>query len=65
MTRNMGGADRIVRGVIGLAILAAGVPKGAWWGWLGLIPLVTAFVAWCPGYVPFRISTCGTKKPAA
>ena len=57
MNTNMGGIDRVVRGVLGLAIIAAGVYFKSWWGAIGLIPLATAFVAWCPAYVPFGLST--------
>jgi hypothetical protein len=62
----MGAADRAVRAILGVAILGLGLGRGAWWGWLGLIPLGTALVGWCPGYVPFGLSTCRTKttKPA-
>ena len=32
------------------------------WGWIGVIPLLTAIIGWCPAYLPFGISTCSTKK---
>ncbi len=54
---NIGNADRIIRIIIGLAILAIGLILQSWWGLIGLIPLGTALVRWCPLYVPFRIST--------
>jgi len=62
MTRNIGSTDRIIRIVAGLAIIAAGVYFGSWWGAIGLIPLATAAVGWCPAYAPFGISTCATKR---
>jgi hypothetical protein len=62
MIKNVGGVDRILRIAVGAAILAIGLSGGAWWGWLGLIPLGTAFFQWCPTYLPFGISTC--KKAA-
>ena len=65
MTKNMGGVDRIVRGIAGVAILWLGLSRHAWWGWLGLIPLATAFTSWCPGYLPFGLSTRGKKTPQA
>jgi len=58
MNRNMGGLDRSARAVLGLAIIAWGYFAGSWWGALGLIPLLTAIVSWCPAYVPFGVSTC-------
>jgi hypothetical protein len=61
MNTNMGSADRIIRGIIGVAILAAGYYYKSWFGLIGLIPLGTAILSWCPGYLPFGISTC--RKP--
>lgn len=59
MTQNIGGLDRIIRIVIGLGLLSLVFigPKTAW-GWLGLIPLGTALVGWCPPYALLGISTC-------
>jgi hypothetical protein len=57
MKKNMGTADRVIRGAIGIAILAAGYHYESWFGLVGLIPLATAFVSWCPAYLPFGIST--------
>ncbi|HBS26385.1 MAG TPA: DUF2892 domain-containing protein, partial [Gammaproteobacteria bacterium] len=31
------------------------------WGWVGLVPLITALIGWCPPYAIFGISTCKTK----
>lgn len=57
MTKNIGGVDRAIRIVVGLAILAVGWSARSWWGLLGLLPLLTTVVSWCPLYVPFKIST--------
>lgn len=62
MTPNVGGADRVIRIAVGAGLVAYGATQGVWWGWLGLIPLTTAFFRWCPAYLPFGISTC--KKAA-
>ena len=64
MVRNVGNIDRVVRVVLGVAIIAAGVANKAWWGALGAVPLLTAFIGWCPVYLPFGISTCGMRKSA-
>lgn len=58
MKKNVGGLDKWIRIVIGLVLLSLVFfgPKSAW-GWLGLIPLLTAFVGFCPLYLPFKIST--------
>jgi hypothetical protein len=65
MMKNVGGADRVIRAILGIAILAVGVYYRSWWGLIGLIPLGTAFLSWCPAYLPFRISTLGKKPPKA
>jgi len=57
MKKNMGNADRVIRGILGVAILAAGYYFKSWWGLIGLIPLGTAFVSVCPAYLPFGLST--------
>ena len=59
MKCNMGKADRMLRGVLGIVILAVGLYFRSWWGWIGLIPLATSMVAWCPAYVPLKIDTRG------
>jgi len=60
---NIGQTDRIVRIVAGLVVLAAGWLYGSWWGLVGLIPIGTAVLRFCPAYAPFGISTCGKEKP--
>lgn len=57
MTKNVGLGDRRIRIVLGLIILVLGVLLQSWWGLIGLIPLATGFVRWCPLYAPFKIST--------
>lgn len=64
MIKNMGGVDRGVRAFVGVVILGVGFATESWWGLIGLIPLLTAFVGTCPAYLPFGISTC-KKGPAA
>ncbi len=65
MTQNMGSTDRIIRALIGIAAISAGVAYQSWWGALGAIPLVTALISWCPAYVPFGIRTCRTESKKA
>ncbi len=57
MNQNVGGIDRVVRVVAGIAIIAAGVYFKSWWGAVGLVPLLTATIRWCPLYLPFGISS--------
>lgn len=61
MKCNVGRTDRILRVVIGLAIVGLGVYFGSWWGAIGLIPLVTAAIGWCPLYLPLGASTCSVE----
>jgi hypothetical protein len=54
--------ERVIRAIVGLGVLSLIVwgPKTAW-GWLGLIPLATAAIGWCPPYSLLGISTCSKK----
>ena len=61
MIKNVGNADRAVRVVAGVVIIAAGVYFKSWWGAIGALPLLTGIVRWCPAYFPFGLSTCRTK----
>ena len=61
MKTNMGSIDRIVRGVAGIALIAWALSGGPVWAWIGVVPLATAALGWCPAYVPFGISTLGRK----
>ncbi len=62
MKCNVGKADRTIRVILGLAIIAVGVYFQSWWGAIGIIPLFTAAIGWCPLYAPFKISTCSTEE---
>jgi len=57
MQCNIGKTDKIIRLVVGLVIIGGGIAVGSWWGLIGLIPIVTALVGFCPLYVPFKINT--------
>ena len=60
MTANVGGIDRGVRIIAGLSLLTLLlILEGAnrWWGLVGLVPLGTGLMGWCPAYLPFHIST--------
>jgi hypothetical protein len=62
MTKNMGMVDRAVRAVVGLVLVAlAATGTIGVWGWIGVVPLATAAIGWCPAYLPFGISTCLSK----
>ena len=63
MKTNVGGIDRILRIVFGLALigLTLGGVIGAW-GWIGIVPLATAAIGFCPLYTVLGFSTCPMKK---
>ena len=61
MTRNVGGLDRILRIVIGLALILGAITGTIGvWGWIGIVPLATGLIGWCPPYAIFGINTCKT-----
>ena len=63
MKRNVGGIDRILRIVGGLVLIAlAATGTVGWWGWLGVVPLATGSLGWCPPYALLGINTCGVRK---
>lgn len=63
MKFNVGGIDRILRIVVGLAFigLAATGTVGAW-GWIGVVPLLTGSIKFCPLYSIVGISSCPSQK---
>jgi Protein of unknown function (DUF2892) len=59
MKLNSGGVDRIIRIVAGLALLAwAGIFNGPVWAFIGILPLATGIIGWCPAYPILGINTC-------
>ena len=68
MKKNMGAADRILRILVALAIIAIYFTTDWLSGTLAIILLVlsgifilTSFISFCPLYLPFRINTCAPK----
>jgi hypothetical protein len=63
MNKNVGGIDRTVRVVVGvvLVVLAATGTVGAW-GYVGIVPILTGAIGWCPAYLPFGFSSCKTRS---
>lgn len=65
MEKNVGGIDRVVRIVAGLIILSLFFvvdQNYRWWALVGLVPLFTGLVGWCPAYLPFGLSTCKMRR---
>lgn len=65
MKPNEGGIDRGIRVVAGLALvgLAATGTVGLW-GWIGVVPLATGLIGWCPAYTLLGINTCPMQQKA-
>jgi hypothetical protein len=65
MTANVGGTDRVLRIIVGLALLSLlflldGTAR--YWGLVGLVPLATAAFKFCPAYTLFGLSSCPAKS---
>ena len=58
MKANVGFVDRVIRIIAGLAIVGAGYHFKSWWGLVGLMPILTGIVRFCPAYLPFGLNTC-------
>lgn len=63
MTVNVGTIDRLVRIILGVALLALVFfgPQSLW-GLIGLVPLATALLGYCPAYTLLGIKTCQTRS---
>ncbi len=57
MKKNVGNIDKYLRLVIGVVIGVVGYLNESWWGWVGLVPIMTGFMNFCPAYFPFKLST--------
>ena len=66
MSPNVGTLDRILRIILGVALIAFAIPLGFpqtgwnWLGWIGVMPILTALFGTCPAYSLFGLSTCAT-----
>ncbi len=60
--KNVGSIDKILRIIAGIAIMGAGYYFKNWWGAIGIVPVVTALLGWCPAYTLLGIKTCPTNK---
>ncbi|MGL5632505.1 MAG: YgaP family membrane protein [Azovibrio sp.] len=63
MKVNVGGIDKILRIVVGAALIIWVVALGGpIWAWIGVVPLATGLIGWCPLYPLFGMNTCPLKK---
>jgi len=61
-TPNVGSLDRILRIAVGAILIVLAVTgQIGLWGWIGVVPLLTGTLRWCPAYLPFGLSTCKTR----
>jgi Protein of unknown function (DUF2892) len=63
MAKNVGGIDRVLRIVVGLTLIAAAATGmlGVW-AYIGVVPLFTSLVGWCPLYQLIGLNSCPVKK---
>lgn len=63
MGKNLGTLDRVLRIVVGIVLIAlVFVGPQTPWGWIGVIPLATALIGWCPLYRLVGLRTCSVPK---
>lgn len=63
MPRNEGTLDRALRIIVGLVLLSLiFVGPKSMWGLIGLVPLITGLVGYCPLYQIVGLNTCPMKK---
>lgn len=66
MKTNIGNLERGIRIVAGLVLVVlAATGTVGWWGWLGLLPMATGLMGWCPPYALLGINTCKVKDSQA
>lgn len=61
MKKNVGGIDRLIRIMAGVALILWAVLGGPIWAWIGVLPLATGALSWCPAYSLVGIKTCPRK----
>ncbi|MFH1043788.1 MAG: DUF2892 domain-containing protein [Pseudomonadota bacterium] len=68
MKANVGSVDKILRVVVGLGLLSLILileGNARWWGLIGLVPLLTGIVNFCPLYALLGLNTCPVKDKSA
>jgi Protein of unknown function (DUF2892) len=62
MSANVGMIDRLLRAVVGIGLIYWALTGGPIWAWIGVVPLLTAAIGFCPAYTLFGIRTCPVKQ---
>jgi Protein of unknown function (DUF2892) len=57
MKTNIGSCDGGIRFILGCVLLFLGVKYQAWWGLLGMVPIATAAIGFCPMYWLLHVDT--------
>jgi hypothetical protein len=58
MNANVGGIDRVLRILVGIALIVWALMGGPVWAWVGVVPLATGLLKFCPFYPLLGLSTC-------
>ena len=63
MKQNVGSIDRTLRVIVGLGLISmVFIGPQSVWGWIGIVPLATVLIGWCPPYALLGINSCGIKN---
>lgn len=63
MKMNVGMLDKVLRIIAGVVLIGLSLMGTIGiWGWIGIIPLVTGIMGWCPLYSIFGMNTCPTRE---
>jgi hypothetical protein len=63
MKQNIHNIERVIRVIVGLGLISlVFVGPQTVWGWIGVVPLATGIIGWCPPYAMLGISTCSNKS---
>ena len=65
MKTNVGQPDKIVRIILGIALIAWALTGGPVWAWIGVVPLATGLFSFCPLYAMLGINTCKAPRGLA
>ncbi len=62
MKKNVGKVDMIIRVILGIVIASVGIVYQSWWGLVAIVPLLTAFINFCPLYTIIGCNTCSSNE---
>jgi hypothetical protein len=62
MTMNVGMIDRALRALLGIGLIYWALTGGPVWAWIGVMPLFTAAIGFCPAYTLIGLNTCPVKQ---